>query len=933
MRQLLLILLLAVPLWAVSQKADRVDSLQYYGNRLDAEGDRDGAVEYYTKALDLLIHRREFGTERFWEIALSASLDVESLYNDGKALEIQEKFLRYVRYPEAIPNNKAFYHNISNAQSLAFQRQDYDKAIYYGTWLLSQMEASEPFSREDYYGHCLQIFRCYRLALKPFYQCYDFLYECGRRCRSLTGTIPPDLVEYNIQLDIENKFYASALQNIDALHQYYKFLSESDTAYHARFISNLMQGSRLFCITNQLDKAYDCLAELQDFIKLHNVSDRKTNFSLNIQLALVYQQGNLFCEALDCYEKALCFNCDPPDCYDSRIYCLLQEAICYEQKGDVLNALSLSNKACRLSSINKSLMAHRLGIQSRILYLFYKACLGNEVNYQALLDYGNTVMQENDPALTDIYVNSVSRVCPKYRDYQTNSQLLALLYQQQTDDIAYKLLQIQEDGKFPSISANIHQSNLMFTLHRSDTASNNGLMYNLLLAYKGAVLNSIIRLGATVDRSGDPELKSLYSRVRQLKAEKSRLGFVSKPGTDSVGSILFYEENRLMRLMLSTNGNYLSFSNWESVRDALDSNGMAVEFFCYQKIKPDLQYEDGCTYGALVLRKDFQQPVYLELFNDSIVNGPLPKMHSDLNSTMLRKTILDPILRYAKPGDRIYYSPSGLIHNLALENLLDDSDNPVYLGFNLMRVSSTSQVMEQRSTLSISKILLLGDIDYSQSGKGFRPIPGTKAEVDDIERQMLARNGKVSRLSRANATEEAFKRIAVDGFGVIHLATHGFFLNEDKAVEKDFFKAVSRNSESINPLLRSGLALAGANRAWSGNRVPDDVDDGILTAQEIKDLDLSRTQMVVLSACETGLGDINSDGVFGLQRAFKSAGVQTIVMSLWKVSDNATSLLMTEFYRALLASGDRHKAFLQAKEAVRARFPEAYYWAGFVMLD
>ncbi len=199
---------------------------------------------------------------------------------------------------------------------------------------------------------------------------------------------------------------------------------------------------------------------------------------------------------------------------------------------------------------------------------------------------------------------------------------------------------------------------------------------------------------------------------------------------------------------------------------------------------------------------------------------------------------------------------------------------------------------------------------------------------------MKASGISVTNQTREKASEEAFKTLGVSGYDIIHLATHGFFLRDSAQVSRNiFFSRVDDNTISHNPLLRSGLALAGANRAWNGERVPTGVDDGILTAQEIKDLDLSKTQMVVLSACETGLGDINTDGVFGLQRAFKSAGVQTIVMSLWKVSDNATSLLMTEFYRVLLASGDRHKAFREAKEAVRARFPEAYYWAGFVILD
>lgn len=115
--------------------------------------------------------------------------------------------------------------------------------------------------------------------------------------------------------------------------------------------------------------------------------------------------------------------------------------------------------------------------------------------------------------------------------------------------------------------------------------------------------------------------------------------------------------------------------------------------------------------------------------------------------------------------------------------------------------------------------------------------------------------------------------------------------------------------------------------------MPEGIEDGVLTALEISTMNLSGTDMVVMSACETGLGDITSDGVFGLQRAFKMAGVQTLVMSLWKVDDNATSLMMQTFYEHLLSGMSKREAFNLAQAAVRAKYPEPYYWAGFIMLD
>ena len=143
----------------------------------------------------------------------------------------------------------------------------------------------------------------------------------------------------------------------------------------------------------------------------------------------------------------------------------------------------------------------------------------------------------------------------------------------------------------------------------------------------------------------------------------------------------------------------------------------------------------------------------------------------------------------------------------------------------------------------------------------------------------------------------------------------------------------NENRGYIDPMLRSGLMLAGGNRAWMGDSIPNAIEDGILTAKEISHLDLRGTELVVLSACETGLGDVSSEGVFGLQRAFKQAGAQTIIMSLWNVKDEATKYLMTNFYSYLMQGMSKREAFIQARNKCRDQFPDPEAWAAFIMLD
>ena len=152
-------------------------------------------------------------------------------------------------------------------------------------------------------------------------------------------------------------------------------------------------------------------------------------------------------------------------------------------------------------------------------------------------------------------------------------------------------------------------------------------------------------------------------------------------------------------------------------------------------------------------------------------------------------------------------------------------------------------------------------------------------------------------------------------------------------------------------LCRSGLFLAGAKNVFRGDSLPDGVDDGVLTAKEISEMDLRSMDMVVLSACQTGLGDIISgEGVFGLQRGFKKAGAKTILMSLWEVDDLVTQMLMIEFYKnycqgidkqGIDKQGIKRESLRQAQKTVREYkdhngnriFYKPYYWAGFIMLD
>ena len=285
--------------------------------------------------------------------------------------------------------------------------------------------------------------------------------------------------------------------------------------------------------------------------------------------------------------------------------------------------------------------------------------------------------------------------------------------------------------------------------------------------------------------------------------------------------------------------------------------------------------------------------------------------------------------------------------------------------YNLHRVSSTRELCTVRPEIERTSAVLYGGLDYDMDSevmlaqsrayshtddylatRGFdadtlsrgelKKLPNSETEIVTIGEYLRQHGIDYTSYTAQAGTEESFKALSGRRTPIIHLATHGFFYTNEQAKKRSFFDMLDMDNATARPdnsLKRSGLIMAGAQRAWNGEPIPDSVEDGILLAEEIAAMDLSGTDLVVLSACQTGLGEITSEGVFGLQRAFKKSGVQTLIMSLWSVQDNVAPLIMQTFYREWLSGKSKHEAFAIAQQTVRAKHPDPYYWASFIMLD
>jgi CHAT domain-containing protein len=226
--------------------------------------------------------------------------------------------------------------------------------------------------------------------------------------------------------------------------------------------------------------------------------------------------------------------------------------------------------------------------------------------------------------------------------------------------------------------------------------------------------------------------------------------------------------------------------------------------------------------------------------------------------------------------------------------------------------------------------------DSTLRGDNWNYLRWTEVEISTAAAIMEGKGIAPTVKKGAEATEESFKAMGEGGPSprILHVATHGFFFPDPKEGKSGGEEKVFKVSD--NPMIRSGLVLAGGNQAWkTGKPARPDLEDGILTAYEISQMNLSNTELVVLSACETGLGDlVGNEGVYGLQRAFKIAGARYLIMSLWQVPDFQTQVFMTAFYKHWLEGKMAiPDAFRTTQSELKAKYGDAFKWAGFVLVE
>ena len=475
------------------------------------------------------------------------------------------------------------------------------------------------------------------------------------------------------------------------------------------------------------------------------------------------------------------------------------------------------------------------------------------------------------------------------------------------------------------------------------------LVFDNSVFQKGLLLRSNLAVRQAVSHSDDKKVVALYDSLTNLRRE-----LIARTSSYSILNVKRNIELRrsissLDRQLSQASSEYLASTqeisyNSDAIQTGLTNNQAVVLLSEYDSSEDTLLY-------ALVL-KERGEVDYIPLCNkreiEEYTGGDLMKIYS---SSAASELIWAQISKTLGGRNDIYYATDGFFNSLSIPTLFLSNGQYLYQERRMCLVSNPIEIatiIKERDKKMFTKddnASIWGGINYSYRvssseevqdstlgrfitrGDSLYNLPGSWKEVNELSVLLTGHHIKNNLYTKDDATESTFKARSGKGDAILHISTHGFFMdNHDEGVN--------------NPLKSSGLLFAGANAYWMNDslyrqqKFLQTEDDGILRSDEIALLDFNGCELVVLSACQTGLGySHSSEGVYGLQRAFKLAGAKKILMSMWSVSDYHTALLMDRLYSYILSGDNVEIALSKSKDDLRKQFHAPIYWGAFVLLN
>ena len=477
-------------------------------------------------------------------------------------------------------------------------------------------------------------------------------------------------------------------------------------------------------------------------------------------------------------------------------------------------------------------------------------------------------------------------------------------------------------------------------------------VYNNALATKAILLNSSIKIRETILNGDNEELKKQFlSWVMKKEFLTNVLSMSTEQLIENeIDPALLKEEVEQLEKQLSEKSSIFGANNtqnkiiWEDVQSVLNPDEVAIELVRFRYFNHI--FTDSIIYLGVFVKneKELKKPSMFIINNGEELEGKYFKVYRNsiiykVNDPYSNDKYWKPIVDVVGNTSTIYLSADGVYNQINLEAIPTSEDKFVLDNSNIVLVSNTKDiylnVLKSKEAKQPNNASMFGNptyyVDASRPKTGaINQLPGTEKEINALI-QLLDNNGwTTSEKLEREATEGAIKLIKNPK--IFHIATHGFFTPTEQ-VEQNAATSQKEATALENPLLRTGLLLTGAGDLLNKSGFNYNEEDGILTAYEAMNMNLDQTDLVVLSACETGLGETKiGEGVYGLQRAFMVAGAKTLIMSMFKVDDTATQKLMVNFYQKWLTTGNKRQSFVEAKKELRNEYKEPIYWGAFIMI-
>jgi CHAT domain-containing protein len=552
------------------------------------------------------------------------------------------------------------------------------------------------------------------------------------------------------------------------------------------------------------------------------------------------------------------------------------------------------------------------------------------------------------------YVKVLSKLSKVYymqRDFKRSKRLIeeSLTNYENFIKQFFPALSEREKAKYwNTIKSDFEFYNTLAFSNLDDFKDLTGKVYNYQLLTKALLLSSSIKIRERISNSTDAELKTQYNTWIQTK-ELLTVALSMSPAQlteNNIDPVSLQHEVEQLEKTLSQRSEFFGQSfdakriTFEDVKKSLKENEVAIEMVRYRYFNHD--FTDSVIYAALYIVPKSSKPKAILLKDGKKMENRFFKYYRNAITGRIKDEnsydiFWKPIANELGQAATIYLSADGIYNQINLEAIPTPDGRYVIDNANIVLVSNTKDMylrkISTQRRLPENTASIVGNPIYhltASASNMIAALPGTGKEADQVQ-YMLKQKGWITAQFVENlASEENIK--AINNPKILHIATHGFYKPTTQLTLEDELKG-NEASLTQNPLMRTGLLLKGAGDLMQKTQFNYNMENGILTAYEAMNLNLDNTDLVVLSACETGLGDLEAgEGVYGLQRAFLVAGAKVLIMSMFKVDDDATQKLMLIFYQKWLNSGNLRQSFVDAKKELRVDQVDPIYWGAFMMI-